>query len=316
MKNKISQVVLVDEKNDGIDDRGRKKVTWQERKIDNLKLAKIYEEINPAKAARIRYCGTELVFTRNEEDKLNLKRANFCRVRLCNMCSWRRALKNYAHLRKVIDAIEDDRNREYSLLTLTIKNCPYEDLEKTINSLNKGINRFNNYKKYKDYVLGTYRTLEITNNRKAEEFHVHYHVLQAHNKTALHKSYVTRQEFAEMWGRAMRLEYEPIVDIRKVKITDRSFILREVTKYICKSDNYITEDDELNLRLVTILETALAYKRFNSWTGIFKYWHKKLDLDKDEEDLVHMEEQVEEDGLTKEEVYVWCDGYQNYFRRE
>lgn len=307
MEKSISQVVLNDEKNG-------KKIDWKDRKVQTLRLSQIYEEIDIRKAERIKNCGTELVFSRNGSNNLKLKRANFCKVRLCSMCSWRRALKNYAHLRRVVEAIESDRKREYSLLTLTVKNCEYEDLNKTIDALSQGINRFNGYKRYKDFVVGTYRALEITRNAKTDTFHAHYHILQAHNKKAYKKRYVTKADFVQMWKRAMRLDYDPIVDVRKIKVKDDSFVLREVTKYICKSNEYITDDNELSVKLVGILDKALANRRFNSWTGIFKYWHKQLDLDKDKEDLVHIEEKLDEDGLTKEEVYIWCDGYQNYIK--
>lgn len=307
MDNSISQVILCDEKN------GRK-VDWREKKVQNLKLSKIYKEIDIKKAKRIEQCGKVLVFSRNDNDNLKLKRAYLCRVRLCNICSWRRALKNYAHLKKTIEAIESDRKREYSLLTLTVKNCEYGELNNTINALNQGINRFNNYKRYKDYVVGTYRALEITRNRDTDTFHVHFHVLQAHNKKAYYSNYIKKADFIQMWKKAMRLDYDPIVDVRKIKAIRGDNILREVTKYICKSNEYIIDDKELSVKLVRILDKALANRRFNSWTGIFKYWHKRLDLDKDKEDLVHIEQNLDEDGLTKEEVYVWCDGYQNYIR--
>lgn len=308
MNKSISQVILYDEKNG-------KKIDWKEKKIQNLKLSEIYEKVDIRKSERIRNCGTELVFFRNQDNNnLRLKQANFCKVRLCNMCSWRRALKNYAHLRKAIEAIESDRKREYSLLTLTVKNCEYEALNDTINALNQGINRFNNYKRYKDYVVGTYRALEITRNAETDTFHAHFHVLQAHNKRAIHKNYITKAEFVQMWKKAMKLDYDPIVDVRKIKVKTDSFVLREVTKYICKSNEYITENNELSVKLVGILDKALANRRFNSWTGLFKYWHKKLDLNKDKEDLVHIEEKLDEEGLMREEVYRWCDGYQNYIR--
>lgn len=307
MNTLISQVILRDEKNG-------KRIDWREKKVQNLKLSKIYKEIDIKKAKRIEQCGKVLVFSRNDDDNLKLKRAYLCRVRLCNICSWRRALKNYAHLKKTIEAIESDRKREYSLLTLTVKNCKYEALSDAISALNQGIKRFNGYKRYKDFVVGTYRALEITRNAETDTFHAHFHVLQAHNKRAIHNNYIKKAEFVQMWKKAMKLDYDPIVDVRKIKVKTDSFVLREVTKYICKSNEYITEDNELSVKLVGILDKALANRRFNSWTGIFKYWHKRLDLDKDKEDLVHIEEKLDEDGLTREEVYVWCDGYQNYVR--
>ncbi len=106
----------------------------------------------------------------------------------------------------------------------------------------------------------------------------------------------------------MKLDYTPIVDVRKVKpkeslsdlesyekdvkdtIKEQSALL-EVSKYPVKDTdviqgNKVTDD---NVETVLALDFALAYKRLISYGGLLKKIHKELNLeDAEEGDLVNI----------------------------
>jgi hypothetical protein len=67
--------------------------------------------------------------------KLKLVSTHFCRVRHCPICQWRRSLqwkaRAYENLPRVV---ADYPNGRWMFLTLTMKNCPLEDLRETSDS--------------------------------------------------------------------------------------------------------------------------------------------------------------------------------------
>lgn len=74
-------------------------------------------------------CATVLQFKKDTEQKRKLHQAYFCQLRLCPVCNWRRSLKIFSQVSKIIQAIEQDREHAYIFLTLTQKNVSGEELE-------------------------------------------------------------------------------------------------------------------------------------------------------------------------------------------
>ena len=66
-------------------------------------------------------CATVLQFKKDTEQKRKLHQAYFCQLRLCPVCNWRRSLKIFSQVSKIIQAIEQDREHAYIFLTLTQK---------------------------------------------------------------------------------------------------------------------------------------------------------------------------------------------------
>ena len=73
------------------------------------------------RSRRVLDCGSFLEFKVTEE-KAKLQHANFCRDRLCPMCNWRRSLKIFAQVSKVMDALQAE-GYQFLFLTLTVRNC-------------------------------------------------------------------------------------------------------------------------------------------------------------------------------------------------
>lgn len=301
-----------------LDDRsgtGRQR-PWREHKMSNIALSNAYEAIDHDKAERLRNCATRLIYNIDPEGRKILSTANFCRVRLCPVCQWRRSLKTYLQLHKIISAIEADRHRYYAMLTLTIRNCYPADLKDTLDKLSKGINRLMGYTKVSQAVKGWYRGQEITHNTINNTYHPHYHILLCLNKSYPKSSnYITQAEWQALWRKAMRLDYDPQVDIRPIKGNNTSAVLAECAKYATKiSEIIIPNDWVMTTETVALLDEVLSHRRFAAMGGIIKYWHRRLNLDDTEEgNLADLNtDDAIEAGVTQQEVYIWRTGYHQY----
>ena len=94
---------------------GRKR-PWKEHKIGSMQLADLFrvarkygQSISDSRLRALEECADELWFLQDAEGKRRLKSANFCRVRVCPMCNWRRSLKLFSQVSAVADAILSDK---------------------------------------------------------------------------------------------------------------------------------------------------------------------------------------------------------------
>lgn len=288
----------------------------------NELLAYAYDEVDQRKAERLRECADYLTFTIKEDGTKKLKNMNSCRVRLCPLCAWRRSLKVHAHTTQILDAMNGDY--AYVFLTLTIKNCSGDELTSTIDRMMAAWQRLTQRKAFRTAVKGWYRGLEVTHNvnhrsPSYDTFHPHFHCLLAVNKSYFKKSdYLTKDAWAQLWQKSLQVDYEPVVDVRRVKGSN-SKAVAEAAKYTVKDADYIIADDwDLTVETVKILDKALDGRRLVAYGGVMKDMHKQLNLD-DEVDgnLVNVgEEETAAAPTTEEEVYFWHTGYSQYLSVE
>lgn len=300
-------------------ERGKER-PWREHKAANEYLAIAYDEVNARKAERLRACATTLTFSVTEKGKKQLKSANFCRVRLCPMCAWRRALKVYSNVVKVLDGM--DGSHAFIFLTLTAKNCSGEELSGELDRLMAAWNRFALRKPFKQAVKGWYRGLEVTHNvdllsSSYDTFHPHFHCLLAVNKSYFKKQdYLTQEAWVELWQQSLKVDYKPVVDVRKVK-GSHSKAVAEAAKYAVKSSDIIIPDDwDLTVETVRMLDAALHNRRLVAFGGVMKEIHKRLNLEDEETgDLIHVEGESPEEKVTDRElIFSWWTGYQQYVK--
>ena len=109
-------------------------------------------------------CGNVLVFNKLIEG-IKLAYAQFCQVRLCPMCTWRRSLKIATQNKQIVEVANERQRLRWIFLTLTIKNVEGHELKDTIKHLMKSWNRFMGYKRIEDNNLGWFRGLEITRDK-------------------------------------------------------------------------------------------------------------------------------------------------------
>ena len=183
----------------------------------------------------VRDCGSYLVFKRFQDNSKKLHDANFCRVRLCPMCAWRRSLKIFGQVSKVIDYLSLNHEVNYLFGTFTIKNCHIDDLSSTIDHLLYSWKKLSLQKKFKSVVTGSFRALEVTYNKDRDDYHPHLHILIMVKSMYFKNSenYISQEEWTSLWQKAMKLDYTPIVDIRALKkgVTEA---IKETAKYPVK----------------------------------------------------------------------------------
>lgn len=298
------------------------------------RLAQRQFEIFRGRADRVENCGNFLEFRVTEQDK-RLHKGSFCKDRFCPMCNWRRTLKIFGQVSQIMDVLEAKSYR-FLFLTLTVKNCSGDDFSKTVQMMYDGWRTlYNNYfrkdKALKGVICGTFRSLEVTINKKTGQFHPHFHVILAVLPEYFHgRSYVKQEQWAEMWRACCGLDYKPIVDIRTVKPTpDKNTgemsiagAVSEVSKYAAKDADYLGLDDDgrdsqqLDLLgldrtyYLRVLAFGLKGRRLVDMTGCFREVKSQLGLDDTENgDLVHVEkEEIREDVAYLIVKYQWRNG--------
>ena len=311
-----------------LDSRQRER-PWRAKKMLCEALADIYEKINPAKAARLRECGRVLSFRVYADGSKKLDSMTSCHVRLCPLCNWRRSLKMWSNIRSIIDYVQTDKDYQYILLTLTVKNCKSIDLNSVIDSLMSAWNRFVGYTEIKKAVKGWYRCLEITHNvnRQSKDFdtyHPHFHCLLCVNPSYFtSRDYISVEKMSYLWAKAARLDYVPVIDMRKVKPDSTGSIsgaLAEVCKYTVKSVDYFVMDDALlTIDSVRTLDYALANRRLVAYGGVLKSARQILKLEDDVDgNLVNADNLsgTDDNGDYYIETYYWYAGYRQYISIE
>lgn len=294
---------------------------WREKKQANELLSAIYEDVNTRKAERLAECGDLLTFSIKDGTR-KLKHMNSCRVRLCPLCAWRRSLKVHSHTVRILDAMDGDY--AYIFLTLTVRNCEGEELSKELDRLMGAWQRLTQRKAVRGVVKGWYRGLEVTHNINPESasydtYHPHFHCLLAVRKGYFtSKEYLSKAAWAQLWQQALGVDYEPVVDVRRVKGTT-SAAVAEAAKYTVKDADYIIPQDlDLSVETVRILDDALDKRRLVAYGGLMKEWHQQLNLDDEVDgDLVNVGEEETAAAVTDREViYAWHTGYSQYIRKD
>lgn len=301
---------------------------WREHKMSTVQLAESYKRLGYKKSYRVADCGSFLEFKRIESE-LKLHKANFCKVRLCPMCSWRRSKKIFGQVSKVMDKALEENDYRFLFLTLTCANVSGEDLANQLDELFKAFNLLTKRKSVKLAVKGWFRALEVTHNLVNDTYHPHFHVILAVNKSYFtdSKQYLKQEQWTQLWKDSLKIDYTPIVDVRAFKTDSKTSVAKsvaETAKYTVKSNDFIIRDangdidEEMTDSAVYVLENALANRRLVAFGGRFKEIHKLLSLDDAEDgDLINTDnDELRADVEYVLERYHWHVGYSNYVRIE
>lgn len=313
---------------------------WTPKKYYSEWLSGSYERLHfDSKAENVKKCGSFLEFHKPlsgdgvppalavadapPAEGWKLKNAIFCRDRLCPLCQWRKSLKVFSQISKIMDNIENEFS--FIFLTLTVPNCEGKELSKTIDLMQKSWNRFVGYKKFKIAVNGYFRALEITRNKEKGTFHPHFHIILAVDLDYFESDkYISQDEFCKMWQKALKVPFKPICDVRKVKPKDeitkgekgvksQGSAVAEIAKYSVKTSAYINKADQKTRdSIVYYLSTALSGRRLCSFGGIIEDVRKALDLDDYEDgDLIHVDgKEIRSDVAYMIRRYGWsCGNY-------
>lgn len=338
--NQDDYIILNDSKSNG------KENPWRIKKINSLLLSESYKRLHLTKKSfRVKKCGDILSFKKYDDGNFKLHQANFCKVRLCPMCAWRRSLKIFGQVSKIMDRAVQQEEFEYLFLTLTIKNCTSAELNNNITKLMSAFKELNRTNEFKNIVKGYFRALEVTHNinsnsKSYDTYHPHFHCILVVNKSYFNsRDYLTQLKWTSIWQKCLKVDYVPIVHITKFKSSDEKQLkksIAETAKYSVKDSDFIIKLDEnlnnqlpeetlnqLNLEVekltddsVKTLDSALANRRLTAFGGILKQYHKELNLDDIEDgDLINTDNEEIRDDLKYMIVrYSWNIGLKNYIQ--
>jgi len=294
---------------------------WREKKIRSLIIADSLDRLDdPKRSKRVRDCGRYLTFKKEiESGHKHLVSANFCRERLCPMCQWRRSLKVFYQVSHVMDLAEENKNLIPLFLTVTIRNCKatIPEMTETLDLIFKGWHLLFKIRKIERAILGWFRALEITYNAETDSFHPHIHAILMVDKSYFKNSYIETTEWVQLWRSAMRLDYDPICDIRRIKNGKgkRKGII-EVSKYTVKDTEIATHDNARTDRLIHVLGETLKSRRLYAFGGLLKRLYAKFSGGHDQPDdgdLVHTgDDTIRQDVATVLQTYRWSFGLCQY----
>lgn len=269
------------------------------------------------RADKIDQCGSFLQFrypidnAGNVSDQGKLFFANFCKDRLCPICNWRRSMKIYANLSKILTSEKIVGNYKFLMITLTIPNVFFSDLDAGIETLQSGFTRLMKKPVMKKVVLGYFKSLEITVNLRTGTFHPHLHILVAVPLSYGKKDslYISHDELLHLWRESVKNPNITQVDIRLIKPKKGSGdsiqdAIKEVAKYSVKAGDYKKLTDEAILGLID----GIANRRLVSLGGVFKKASRLLnlqDVESEGADLVHMSDELDEVSAYLIRSYHW-----------
>ncbi len=289
---------------------------------------KLQDILSKNELKRMHECATYLRYAvfRTEDNRIEKKliHANFCRSRWCDICNWRRRIKYFNINLNKVKIIKEAYNAKFIFLTLTTKNVYYKNLKKGLNEILNAFKRFLQMNRIKNNssILGFLRSLEFTIQKTDNRYiNLHIHCLIAvkpsYFDTKLN-NYLNQAELTELWQKALRVDYTPVIDVRLVKnyrknktkkvnrkINEEGAVF-EVTKYLYKSIQFSFVKKEILEEIVKSFKNV----RLIAPTGVFR--SKKTaeeDEDSKKEDLIKIGDEKVEGELIGEAVYLLKDGF-------
>ncbi len=224
-------------------------------------------------------CNTFLSFVADKTlEKQKLYKANSCKNRFCPVCAWRKARKDALGLSLMMQYIKQEEKKEFIFLTLTTPNVKATKLESEIKRYNQSFRRLTNRKHFKSIAKGYVRKLEITYNKKRDDYNPHFHVLIAVNKSYFtdKRYYISQQEWLDLWRDVTGISEITQVQVQKIRQNNNKE-LYEMAKYSGKDSDYL-----INQKVFDAYYRSLKGKQVLVYSGLFKEAKKKLkngDLD-------------------------------------
>jgi len=253
---------------------------YTEKKQRNQVFQKFIERhVKEGQMDLIRECNTFLSFVADKTlEKQKLYKSNLCKNRFCPVCAWRKARKDALGLSLMMQYIKQQEKKEFIFLTLTTPNVQNEQLEDEIKHYNKSFKKMVERKKVKSIIKGYVRKLEITYNKKRDDYNPHFHVLIAVNKSYFKdtKSYISQKEWLNLWRDVTGIDEITQVHVQKIKQNNNKE-LYEMAKYSGKDSDYL-----INQKVFDTFYKSLKGKQILVYSGLFKEARKKLkngDLD-------------------------------------
>lgn len=255
----------------------------QDKKLSNIKFhgftlkAKI--NMTDKTKQRIFDCGTFLEFISDQNfENFKLSGANFCGNRFCPHCNYNLSKKLGVELSIITKYIKEKFDYKFLFLTLTAPNVKASELSKELIDYYKCFEKLFKRKEIKKICKGYIRKFEITYNKNRDDYHPHYHILIAVDKSYFNsRNYISRNRWLELWQLSKKDDSITQVDVRKLNDNDLFKSLLELSKYLSKDSDYLFNQD-----VFEVFYKNLKGKRYIAYSGVFKdsrKLYKSGDLD-------------------------------------
>lgn len=272
---------------------------WRQRKLNNIALGDDFKKLQIEKVSNnVFSCAERLEYKVNTDGSISLNKVWFCKNKLCPICNWRRALKHSYQASSVLNiAMTKYPKAQFLFLTLTVKNVPGSELKESLTDLTKSFDRLFRRAKVKKNLIGFMRATEVTYSEERDDYHPHLHILLMVKPNYFNGSdnYISQAEWSELWKQSAKLDYNPIVDVRKIKTDGNSEdeslykAVLETAKYPVKPIDSMDLSEDTRLKVVNNLYHGLYKKRQISYGGELKTIYKNLALDSLEDgNLIHV----------------------------
>lgn len=210
--------------------------------------------------------------------------ANFCKNKLCPLCQWRLSRKTFGKIAKMQQWVETEHKEyQYIFVTLTIKNV--KSLSAGVSDILKAFYNLTNDRTFKRINKGYTRSVEITFNSSTAEWHPHIHMVIAVDNEYFKANYLQKSSWVKLWQRALRVDYTPIIDVRKVGYENDNAesikAVAEIAKYAVKPFD-LKNAPEGAERVYAELLQATYNRRLRSFGGVYKLASKLFNVDSDE----------------------------------
>ncbi|MFG5087660.1 protein rep [Campylobacter lari] len=186
-------------------------------------------------------CNTFLSFVTDKTlEKKKLYKANPCKNRFCPVCAWRKARKDALGLSLMMQYVKQEESKSFIFLTLTTPNVTAEHLEDEIQNYNHAFQKMFKRKKVNSIAKGYVRKLEVTYNAERDDYHPHFHVLIAVNRSYFKdtKSYISQKEWLNLWRDVTDMPEITQVQVQKIRQNNNKE-LYEMAKYLMHSINHL-----------------------------------------------------------------------------
>lgn len=252
------------------------------------------------KLDRLKECGNFIKFQSSEDKtKFILAGGNFCNNRFCPFCSWLKAKRTAFELLELIKVVEYEEKFAFLFITLTVPNVPKESLREEIENFNISFNRLWKTKEFKAFNKGFIRKLEITYNEERNDYHPHFHLVVAVNKSYFtSRDYMSKRRLLELWQRATRNPNITQVDIKPCRMDTIKQVMELATYSAKQGDLYSSKE------VFDGFYEGLFRKKLLVYNGIFKEYKKKIDIGEvDPTQVIELNQLLEE--ATKEFYLQW-----------
>jgi hypothetical protein len=168
-------------------------------------------------------------------------------------------------------------------LTLTVRNCAITDLRRTLQTMNEAWVRLIKRLEFADNVQGWVRATEVTRGQD-DTAHPHFHCLLMARPSYFSKHYVTQSRWTDLWRECARLDYKPIVDIRRVRARRGAPGETPLRRALAETLKYAVKPSDMHGEWLIELTRQVHKLRFLSAGGVLKSILKEFE--ESEQDLL------------------------------